>query len=150
MPLERQNPYRDPQVQPDWAQFSRLAGDRAAILFEELRAAIGDIEGLREDVCFVSQEVGWAPRYRLGEITLFVVRILPGFLEAIMDLETSEREALLVTKGMSRELRDVLQRPLEQHDGTVLRLRLENRSQVRGWARLVKTRSRLAARQAGN
>ncbi len=150
MPLELQNPYRDPHVKPDWAQFSRLAGDRAAILFEELRAAIGDIEGLREDVCFVSQDVGWAPRYRLGEKALFVVRVLPGFLEPIMELERGEREALLAARGISRALLDVLQRPEEQHGGTVLHGLLENRSQVRNWARLVKARSRLAARQVRN
>ena len=148
MPLELQNPYRDPHVQPEWAQFTRLAGDRAAILFEELRAAIGDIEGLREDVHFVSEDVGWAPRYRLGESTLFVVRILPGFLEAIMDLERSEREALLAAKGVSREIKDILQKAAGHDSSAAIRVRLDSRSQVSCWARLVKARGRLVARQA--
>lgn len=147
MPLEVQNPYRDPQVQPEWAQFTRLAGDRAAILFEELRAAVGEIEGLREDVHFAGEAVGWVPRYRLGEITLFIVRILPGFLEAIMDVDRPERETLLAAKGVSREIKDILQKAAGHDSSAAIRVRLDSRSQVSRWARLVNARGRLVARQ---
>ncbi len=147
MPLEVQNPYLDPHVQPDWAQFTRLAGDRAAILFEELRAALGDIEGLREDVHFASEAAGWAPRYRLGEITLFVVRILPGLLEAIMDLDRSEHEALLTAKGVSQEIIAILQQASGRDTSAVIRVHLDSRSQVSRWVRLVKARCRLVAQQ---
>ncbi len=145
--MEFQNPFRNPHARPDWAQFTRLAGDRAAILFEELRAAIGDVEGLREDIHFVSEEVGWAPRYRLGEVTLFIVRVLPGSLEAVMELEQSEREAFLAARGVSDEIRDTLQRATVRDAVTSVHVRLADRAQVSSWAKAMRARSRLVTRQ---
>ncbi len=148
--MELRNPYRDPDVRPEWAQLSRLAGDRAAILFEELRAAIGDIEGLREDVHFLNAEVGWVPRYRLGEVTLFVVSILPASLRALMELERSEVETLLASRRISQETKNLLRKAAGQDGRAAIRVDLESRGQVVSWARLVKGRSRLAAHQAAH
>ncbi len=146
--MDFQSRFRDPHARPEWAQFTRLAGDRAAILFEELRAAISDIEGLREDMHFVSEETGWAPRYRLGEVTLFIVRVLPGSLEAVMELERAESEALLTARGISNEIRDVLQKAVARDGRTTIARPLSRRAQVRNWAKAVRARSRAVARQA--
>lgn len=93
-----QNPFRDPAVKPTWAQLSRLAGDRAAIRFEDLRKRVGAIAGIREDLHFFGSEWGWAPRYCVEDMVLFVVRILPGSLEGTVELDAPLREKILKSR----------------------------------------------------
>ncbi len=80
------NPFCDPNVKPDWAQLTRLGGDRVAILFEELRRRIGAIDGLIEDLHFASQDEGWVPRYSLDGVTIAHAHIGPGSLEVTLCL----------------------------------------------------------------
>lgn len=94
------NPFCDPNVKPDWAQLTRLGGDRVAILFEELRRRIGAIGGLTEDLHFASPEEGWVPRYSLDGETIAHAHIGPGSLEATLGL-AGEKEEKEKTGGRS-------------------------------------------------
>ena len=47
---------RDAAHKPDWARFTRLAGDHAAILFEDLRRRVSRIDGLREELFYHAPE----------------------------------------------------------------------------------------------
>ncbi len=93
-----QNPFQDPTVKPTWAQLSRLAGDGAAIRFEQLRKRVGAIAGLREDLHYLGADGGWAPGYRVEDQALFAVRIPPGNLEGTVDLDASLREKVLKSR----------------------------------------------------
>ena len=93
-----QNPFQDPTVKPTWAQLSRLAGDRAAIRFEELRKKVGAIVWIPEDLHYSGADWGWVARYCVGSMVLFVVRILPGNLEGMVELDAPLREKVLKSR----------------------------------------------------
>ncbi len=135
-PVPHQNPFRDPESKPEWAQLTRLAGDRVAILFEDLRGRLGKIDGLQEELHY-SAVLGWVPRYRLGESTLCMVRIMPGLLEATVELDHPLREKLLasprVTAGIKMAIRSA---SLDESSAPVL-FQLANQATVRAFANVV-------------
>ncbi len=99
---------------PQWAELTRWAGDKASILFEDLRRRIGVIDGLQEALHFAGPEVGWVPRYRVGHAVLFDAHLFPGVLEAT---------AYVGERAPSR-------------------LRLTNASSVRSFAKLIRQNTR--------
>jgi hypothetical protein len=136
------NPFRDPRVRPQWAQLTRLAGDRAAILFEELRRRLGKIDGLREELSYQGPEWGWGPRYKVGERVLFSVVVLPGILEARAELEPPFRETLLHSSRVASRMKAATRRAPLIGDQTMLRVRLSNASLVRSFASMMIMKSK--------
>jgi len=134
------NPFVNPGHKPEWAQLTRLAGDRAAILFEELRRRLGTIEGLREDLHFFGPGTGWAPRYRVGEKALFTAHIFPGRLEVAMDIEGPLREKLLAAHAVAVRIKRAL--GSASGSGASIRVALSNRADARSFARLVRWKSK--------
>jgi hypothetical protein len=118
--------FRNPEKKPDWAQLTRLGGDRVAILFEDLRRRIGAIDGLVEDLHFANQQDGWAPRYSVGGVAIAEVRIAPGRLEAALEGDVADE------KG-------------KESGGRAERRELKNRAAVASFARQVIRASKSAA-----
>ncbi len=138
----RANLFRDRDTPPSWAQLTRLAGDRAAILFEDLRRRLGKIDGLREELYYHEAESGWAPRYKLGEQVLCTAHILPGILEASLELEAPLRESVLNSPRVAAVIREAVRRAPVAPGVVALRLRLSNASLVRSFATIVIMKSR--------
>lgn len=133
-----ENPFRHPDVKPDWAQLTRLGGDRVAILFEELRRRVGVIDGLVEDLHFVGPEDGWVPRYSVNGETVAFTHIGPGRLEATLHVAgcpagASQRAvppAPLPGSAM-RRLTD------DEHSNALLRAELRTHAAVEAFARML-------------
>jgi hypothetical protein len=136
------NPFCDPERPPQWAQLSRLAGDRAAIRFEDLRDQISNIEGLVEELHWLGPELGWAPRYRVGNNSLFVVSILPGRIEASLELDPGGCERALASRRVPAVLKATIRAAAEVSSPAKVRLKLTNRASVRAFASLVRFLSR--------
>ncbi len=120
----------------------RWGGDRVTVLFDELRRSLASVEGLNEDLHFLGPEEGWAPRFRVGERTLFVAHIAPGSLEVTMLLGPVERERLEhATK--SRKLKSLLAQAAQRPEGIIIRMQAANSNDVRSFASLVKLACRL-------
>jgi hypothetical protein len=140
-----QNPFRDPEVKPSWAQLSRLAGDRAAIRFEELRNRVGAIAGLREELHFFGGDWGWAPRYLIGDVVLFAVCILPGDLEGAIELNGPLREDILKSR-IDGSTKDAIRRVPVGKTVASVKLLLSSMAAVRSFARLVLMKSKVPVR----
>src|SRR2546428_9410083 len=82
-----QNPFRDARSRPEWAQLTRLAGDRASILFEDFRRCLSKIDGLQEELHYGGPERGWGPRYPGHGGGLFAGRGLPGILGGTVEIQ---------------------------------------------------------------
>jgi hypothetical protein len=145
---------KDQTRKPDWAQLTRLAGDRVAILFEELRRRVGAIDGLVEELFYYGpQEAsgtdqvnwGWAPRYRVGETTLFSVTIRPADLEAGITLDGVLRERLLESQRVARGIKEAIRGAPVDGDTTRLRVRLSRLAEVRALASVVLMKSKSAS-----
>lgn len=141
------NLFRDPQKKPDWAQLTRWGGDRAAILFEDLRRCVSKIEGLQEELYYGGPEWGWVPRYRLGNEVLFVAHIFPGMLEATLYLEESLCGKLLKSPAVSAHMKNAIRAAPVLHREAAVRVRLRNASLVRSFAKLVLEKSQFASGQ---
>ena len=141
-PELRQNPFRDPNAPQSRAQSTRLAGDRVSILFDELRAQLGKIEALQEELYFGGVEWGWVPRYRLDDRVLFTAHIFAGALEAKLSLEDPLRETFLASPRVATRIKDAIRRAPLVGGITVMRVHLSNLSAVRSFANLVKLKSR--------
>jgi hypothetical protein len=142
------NPFRDPQAKPAWAQLTRLAGDRAAILFEELRRQLGRIDGVQEELHYDGADRGWVPRYRVEGNILCAVQILPGLLEARVELDSTVREKLLAWPRVSAEIRQALGGAALDKGIASLRLRLSNRADVRSLASLAALKNKFSSPSA--
>jgi hypothetical protein len=140
-----ENPFRDPGTQPDWAEFTRLGGDRVTILFEDLRKRIGAIEGLSEDMHYACPEEGWRARYCLGDTLLFTARIFPGVLEVTLWVNAGERNRLLQRQSGGAALGKALSEAQGERDLLAARLELKNSSGVRSFARWVVHLSKMKA-----
>ena len=140
-----ENPFRNPSRRPEWAQLTRLAGDRAAILFEQLRTAVGSIEGLVEELHFAGPEVGWIPRYRLGETTLFAAHISPGLLEASIELDESVCEKLLASPKTGAEFKAAIRSAITEGGTATVYVSLPTFTAVRSFARETRTKGKLVA-----
>src|SRR5579863_1397157 len=133
---------RDPARRPDWAQLTRLAGDRAAIRFEALRRAISGIDGLVEELCYDGPDRGWVPRYRVGAIVLASVRISPGALEAAIELDGALRERVLESPRIAGSIKQAILAAPVAGGAIQLRLRLSSLAQVRALARVMLEKSK--------
>ena len=130
-------PFRDPNSKPDWAQLTRLGGDRVANLFEELRRRMGVVEGLTEDLYFAGPEEGWAPRYTVGGETVAVAHIRPASLGA--------------TLWMGRHVPDKRAHGTVSRDeqgNYILRVELQTRAAVAAFARTLIQTCKQSARRA--
>ncbi len=130
------NPIVAAHSNPHWAELIRRAGDRAAILFGELRQRVSRIDGLEEDLHDYGEEWGWAPRYRVGEQTLFIAHLLPGRLEASIDLNPSLKQSLLNSPRISAGLKETI-RNAATDSSSGLRIALPSLAAVRSFAKLV-------------
>ncbi len=143
-PVEPHNPVTAGHTAPQWAQLTRLAGDRAAILFEDLRRRVGAIPGLIEELHYDGVEKRWVPRYRLGEDVLFAAHILPAALEATLTLDAAQRDRLLSSRRLSSAMKQSI-RQAQMVDGWVsVRLPVKSRATVRAFATLIAMKSKLA------
>lgn len=144
-PVLLRNPFREHRSKPEWAQLTRLAGDAASILFEDLRKRVSAIDGLQEELSYFGPEWGWAPRYRVGTITLFIVYILPGQLEGFLALESSIREKLLASPRVAAGIKEAIRNALLHNETSWARVLLSSRSAVRSFARAVLVQSKMIA-----
>ena len=136
------NPVTAGHTNPQWAQLTRLAGDRAAILFEDLRRRVGTIVGLVEELHYDGVAKRWTPRYRRGEEVLFTAHILPAALEVTLTLDAGERLRLLSSPRLSSTMKHFIQRTPMVEGQVSVRVRLNSRVAVREFASLVVTRCR--------
>ena len=140
LPEVRLNPFNDPATKPQWAQLTRLGGDRVAILFEELRRQIAKIDGIIESLSYLGPEEGWAAEYRADGTTLFTVRILPGVLEATMTFDASTFERFVSSGKLSVKMKDTLR---NAEASGFIRLDVNHSSAVRSLANLAVIKSKL-------
>lgn len=132
-----QNPFRDASAKPEWAQLTRLGGDRVAILFEDLRMRISGIAGLVEELHFCGPQEGWLPRYRVGDQVLMTMQVLPGCLTATVELEESLARKLLNSPSEAGRIKTWL-RPIAIREGiALLRVRLSSRAHCRSLSKLI-------------
>jgi hypothetical protein len=143
--LELRNPFRDPARRPEWAELTRLAGDHVATLFEGLRTEISRIEGLVEELHHGGADIGWVPRYRLGETTLFTAHIFPGVLEATIEVAGPWRANLLASRKLSREFKELIQNTASHVGVVTLRVVLGDQKAVRAFSQVVRLKSRFVA-----
>jgi hypothetical protein len=141
------NPFCDRARPPQWAQLTRMAGDRAAILFEDLRSQVADIAGLIEELHYLGPELGWAPRYRVGDDPLFVACIMPGLLEANLALNRAARERVLVSRRVAILMKTAVKAAAESGGLARVRVELGSKRAVRAFARLVRFLSKNVAGQ---
>jgi hypothetical protein len=125
-----QNPFRNADVRPDWAQLTRLGGDRVAILFEELRTSISRIDGLIEELHFFGLEEGWLPRYRVDDQIILKVLILPGNLSAILEFDAREFNKLLNSAKVAGRVKAWLGTASIREGIALLRVRLASRTDI--------------------
>jgi hypothetical protein len=125
-----QNPFRNAKAKPDWAQLTRLGGDRVAILFEELRTSISRIPGLIEELHFYGAEEGWLPRYRMDDRILLKVQILPGNLSAIIELDQQALNKLLNSAKVAGKVKAWLGTASIREGIALLRVRLSIRTDI--------------------
>jgi len=142
------NPVTAGHTNLQWAQLTRLAGDRAAILFEDLRRRVGTIAGLVEELHYDSVAQCWTPRYRLGEEVLFTAHILPAALEATVTLGAGERISLLGLRRLSSTVKQLIrQAPIVEGQVSV-RVCLNSWVAVRAFSNLVIMKCKLSSRSA--
>jgi len=134
--------FRDAQAKPDWAQFTRLGGDRVAILFEELRTQISAISGLVEELYFCGPDQGWGPRYRLGDKVLLKVQIAPGYLAATVELEEMLFTNFLSSPKIARKIKMWFRTVSIREGIALLSVRLSTRPDICSLAHLVVIISR--------
>ncbi len=132
-------PFYDPSVKPQWAQLSRLGGDRVAILFKELRASLGKIDVIVERLHFSGIEDGWVVRYSVGPCEVFTARISPGVLEVKLPADFVEAGKPFKLPQASAALKSAI--PNFQ-SGEPMRIRLTNRAMVRSFSNLAAARVR--------
>jgi len=125
-----QNPFRNAKAKPDWAQLTRLGGDRVAILFEELRTSISRIPALIEELHFCGPEEGWLPRYRVENRVLLKVQILPGNLSAMVELNERQHNKVLNSARVAAKVMAWLGTASIREGIALLRVRLSNRTDV--------------------
>jgi len=146
MSPDASNPVTAGHTNLQWAQLTRLAGDRAAILFEDLRRRVGTIAGLVEELHYHGDR--WTPRYRLGEAVLFTAHILPAALEGTVTLAVGERITLLGLRRLSSTMKRLIREaPIVEGEVSV-RVRLNSRVAVREFSTLVIMKSKLNLRGA--
>jgi hypothetical protein len=143
-PIDR-NPVTAAHSNLQWAQLTRLAGDRAALLFEDLRRRVGTIAGLIEELHYDDVAERWTPRYLFGAQVVFTAHILPAALEVMLTLTADERISLLGSRRLSSAMKQFL-RQAPRIDGQVsVRVPLNSRAAVREFASLVVSRCRHSA-----
>jgi hypothetical protein len=146
-PVKAENPFFGPELKSKWAQLARRGGDRVSILFEDLRKRVGAIEGLSEELFFVGEDEGWAPRYSLGDRKLFTAHVRPGLLEVELSMNASERAALLASRSLAGTLRGAFESAREEAGKFKVRFAMKSGADVRAFARLIVRRARMLSAQ---
>jgi hypothetical protein len=137
------NPVRGTSLDHEWARLPRLAGDRAAILLEDLRARISRLAGLIEELHRDPLAEGWLVSYRVGENILSSIRVRPGLLEAILPPGASLRTNLLSSPKISGRLKDKIRAAPLETPSAELAIQLSGSADVRAFAALVMIESKL-------
>ncbi|MEE8177922.1 MAG: DUF3788 family protein, partial [Acidobacteriota bacterium] len=104
------NLYRAKNRKPTWAEVIRMAGDRTAILFDELRRQLGEMGDVSEELRFQGSREGWTPLYRLGGATLCVVHLAPARMEASVPMGRKAVRDLLSSPGVSASLKAAIRK----------------------------------------
>jgi hypothetical protein len=125
------NPLRGPARSDGWAQLTRLAGDRAAVLLQAFRQELGRISGLQEQLFRPAPDEPWALRYRIGEEILFTMRIGPGLVEAVIPADSALRAALAHSSSFGRDHSLRQFRAVTTDESAEIRFRIGNREDVR-------------------
>ena len=141
------NPVTASHTNLQWAPLTRLAGDRAGLLFEDLRTRLSAIEGQVEELYFDEVAERWTPRSRLGEEVLFTAHILSAALEATLTLDPGERLSLLGSRRLSSTMKHLIQQTPLVEGRVSVRVRLNSRAGVGAFSTLVAMKSKLAAKQ---
>jgi hypothetical protein len=131
------NPFCDVGAKPQWAQLTRLGGDRVAILFEDLRTQISAIDGLVEELHFNGPEEGWLPRYRVSNQVLLRVEVRPGSLTAVVELEESLAKKLLNSPAGAGRIKTWFRAAAIREGIALLRVRLSSRAHTRSLTKLI-------------
>jgi hypothetical protein len=138
-----QNLVRGPAKRPEWAQLIRLGGDRVAVLFDELRKSVGKIDGVIERLQYSAEEGRWVVKYSVGGTEFFIVRILPGSLEAVLHLNYSEAEILLQSRALRGPLQNAIRARIQEKAEGLMNIPLTDRRALHSFANLVRAKSRL-------
>ena len=77
------------------------------------------------------------PRCRLGQTTLFTVHIFPGILEVTLELDQPIRESLIGSPRLGAAFKAAL-----HAKATTEHMRLQNQTDVRGFGKLDRRKSR--------
>ena len=141
----QENPFRDPDARPQWAQLTRLAGDRAAILFEELRRQISRIDGLREELHYYGAQDGWVPRYSVGSQQLFTAHIEPGRLAVTLAIDQRLRQGLAASANIGPGIKSAVETASADDGRAMVRIELPTVATIRSFAHLVVAKNRLSA-----
>jgi hypothetical protein len=132
-----QNPFCDPEHPPQWAQLTRLAGDRTAILFEDFREQLGVIDGLVEELRYLGPEQGSVPACRVGKHSLCQAHILPGSLMASLKLDRPAWERALNSSRVTGRMKTILRQALDDTSAISQQVNLRTKSQIRAFTGFV-------------
>jgi hypothetical protein len=141
------NPVTASHTNLQWAQLTRLAGDHASLLFEELRKRVATITGLVEELHYDAIAERWTPRYRLGEEVLFTAHILPAALEATLTLDARERLSLLGSRRLSSAMKHLIQQTPMLEGQVSVRVQLNSRMAVAAFSTVVAMKGKLLSRK---
>ncbi|MEE8257185.1 MAG: DUF3788 family protein [Acidobacteriota bacterium] len=137
------NLYRAKNRKPKWAEVIRMAGDRTAILFDELRRQLGEMGDVSEELRFQGSREGWTPLYRLGRATLCVVHIAPARMEASVPMGRKAVRDLLSCPGVSASLKAAIRKAPYRGNRKKPRVALPNRRAINSLARLLRFQHKL-------
>ena len=114
-----------------------MAGDRTAILFDELRRQLGEMGDVSEELRFQGSREGWTPLYRLGRATLCVVHLAPARMEASVPMSRKAVRDLLSSPGVSASLKAAIRKAPYGGNRKKPRVALPNRRAINSLARLL-------------
>ncbi len=132
------NLYRGRNRKPEWSQLVRMAGDRAAILCNELRGHLGKLGDVREEIRYYGSELGWMPRYQFGRTTLCRVHMLPGRAEVSVPMDRAAQKNFLSVEKLPVSLRTAIRKVRFPEKIAYLRIPLKSPSTARSVARLLR------------
>lgn len=120
-----------------------MAGDRTAILFDELRRQLGEMGDVSEELRFQGSREGWTPLYRRGRATLCVVHLAPARMEASVPMGRKAVRDLLSSPGVSASLKAAIRKAPYGGNRKKPRVALPNRRAINSLARLLRFQHKL-------
>ena len=115
-----------------------MAGDRTAILFDELRNRLGELGDVSEELRFQGSGEGWTPHYRLGRATLCVIHLAPATMEASVPMSRKAARNLLSSVVISATLKAAIRKAPYRGNRKEPRVALANRRAINSLVRLLR------------